>query len=605
MKKTSLGKLFRRYARGTGFAIFFALLMTALSILLSLLSPKIISYAVDSVIGAEQSNTPAFVARILDSLGGREALRGHLIYFALAIVLCSVLGGLATFCSRYFITKGTETFVRNLRDDLMDHILHLPFQWHNQNQTGGTIQRCTSDVETIRAFISEQLIEVLRTVLLLTIAFSLMFPMNATLTWIFIATIPVIVAYSAFFGAKIGRQFRKADDTEGELMTLVQENLTGVRVVRAFGREQYERDRFDKMNGRFAKEWIDMGYTTGFFWGVGDFVSIMQGLLIICAGAVLASRGKLTLGSFMVFVSYSQTLAWPVRDFGHVLSDMSKAGVSVDRVREILDAPLEADRPDASDKFPEGDIVFDHVTFSYDTQETLHDVSFCVKRGSTVGILGATGSGKSTLTYLLNRLYELPEDCGTIRIGDQDIRSIRLDTLRSNVGLILQEPFLYSKSIKDNMTIAAVDTSEELMHKNARIAAVDEDILAFPEGYDTMVGERGVTLSGGQKQRIAMARTLLMECPIVVFDDSMSAVDMETDAQIREALRESTSDTTVIMISHRINTLMLSDQILVVDNGRIAQSGTHEELLRQDGLYRRVYDLQSGASESEEGGEDA
>ena len=602
MNKNGRAGRMLHYFRGTAAATIFALVMTALSILLSFLTPKIISYAVDSVIGTEDSYLPAFLARWIISLGGREVLRGHLIWFALAILLSSLLGGLATFCSRYFITRGTETFIRNLRNDLMDHILHLPFAWHNQNQTGGTIQRCTSDVETLRTFISEQLIEVLRTVLLLGIALSLMFPMNAKLTWIFIATIPVIVIYSAYFGAKIGKKFRKADETEGELMNQVQENLTGVRVVRAFGREAFERQRFEKMNSRFADEWIDMGYTSGLFWGIGDFVSIMQVLLIICMGAVFASRGELSLGNFMVFVSYTQTLSWPIRDFGHVLSEMSKAGVSIDRVMEILEAPLEEDKPDASTVFPDGDIVFDHVSFSYNEQETLHDVSFTVKRGSTVGILGATGSGKSTLTYLLNRLYELPEGNGRITIGGVDIRDLKLDTLRGGVGLILQEPFLFSKTIQENMTIASPGSDELAMHRSARIAAVDDDILSFPKGYDTMVGERGVTLSGGQKQRGAMARTLLMNCPVVVFDDSMSAVDMETDAQIREALRTSTRDTTVIMISHRINTLMLSDQILVVDGGRIAQAGTHEELLGQDGLYRRVYDLQSG---TEEGGEDA
>ncbi len=602
MKKTPLMKLAAKYTRGTWGAMVFALAATAVSIVLSFLTPKIISFAVDSVIGTQEMQLPAWLLDIITELGGRDVLRENLFLFAVGIVLVALLGALVSYWSKYYISKGTETFIRNLRNDLIDHIMHLPFKWHNENQTGGTIQRCTSDVETIRAFIADQLIEVLRTVMLLSIALSLMFPMNAKLTWIFLASVPVIILYSAIFQGRIGRQFRAADETEGELMTLVQENLTGVRVVRAFGREKFERERFTKMNNRFAKEWIDMGYTMGFFWGIGDFVSVMQVLLIICMGAVFASRGELTLGNFMVFVSYTQTLSWPIRDFGHVISEMSKAGVSIDRVREILDAPLEQDSPDASDQFPDGDIVFDHVSFAYGENKTLHDVSFTVKRGSTVGILGSTGSGKSTITYLLNRLYELPEDSGSITIGGRDVRGIKLDTLRRGIGLVLQEPFLFSKTIRDNLKIAAPEVSDETMKRSTQIAAVDEDISAFPKGYDTMVGERGVTLSGGQKQRVAMARTLLMNCPVVVFDDSMSAVDMETDAQIREALRENTGDTTVIMISHRINTLMLADNIIVVDNGRIAESGTHAELLKNNGLYRRVYDLQSGAADQPEGG---
>ncbi len=602
MKKTSLTKLAARYTHGAWLWIIFALLATAVSIVLSFLTPKIISFAVDSVIGTQEMRLPEWLMDTVEAVGGREVLRQNLIWFALGIVLVALIGALATYCSKYFMARGTETFIRNLRNDLIDHIMHLPFKWHNENQTGETIQKCTSDVETIRAFIADQLIEVLRTVMLLTIALSLMFPMNAKLTWIFLASVPVILVYSTIFKGRISRQFRAADETEGELMTLVQENLTGVRVVRAFGREKFERERFLKMNDRFAREWIDMGYTMGFFWGIGDFVSVMQVLLIICMGAVFATRGELTLGSFMVFVSYTQTLSWPIRDFGHVLSEMSKAGVSIDRVREILDAPLEEDSPDAAETFPDGDIVFDKVSFAYGENKTLHDVSFTVRRGSTVGILGSTGSGKSTVTYLLNRLYELPEDGGSITVGGRDVRSIKLETLRRNIGLVLQEPFLFSKTIRDNLKIAAPGVSDEVMRSATKIAAVDDDISGFPAGYDTMVGERGVTLSGGQKQRTAMSRTLLMNCPIVVFDDSMSAVDMETDAQIREALRESTGDTTVIMISHRINTLMLSDMILVMDDGRVVESGTHEELLKNDGLYRRVYDLQSGAAESNQGG---
>ena len=327
-------------------------------------------------------------------------------------------------------------------------------------------------------------------------------------------------------------------------------------------------------------------------------------MVIVLVGTVYTVRGEMTLGTFLAFVSYNSYLSWPVRSLGRVLSDMSKAGVSMDRVGYILKAPRETDVPDAVDTPAQGDIVFDHVTFGYGEQRVLEDVSFTIPQGSTFAILGGTGSGKSTLVHLLDRLYDVEQ--GSITIGGRNIRDFRRDGLRRQIGLVLQEPFLFSKTIRENIAATRPDATEEEIRRAAAIACVDEAITEFPDGYDTVVGERGVTLSGGQKQRVAIARMLLQNAPVMIFDDSLSAVDAETDTKIRAALRENLGDATVILISHRVTTLMQADQILVLEDGHVADIGTHAELITRPGIYKDIYDIQMSSDDRrliEEGGE--
>lgn len=583
------------FAKGAKRYFFIAVLGTAVSILFSFLMPQVVGFTVDSVLGTKGMSLPAFLSDILDKLGGRDFLRANFIFCAAGVVLCAVLSGIFNYFSRMGSARGTELFIKKLRDTLFTHTQYLPFSWHTENQTGDIIQRCTYDVDTTQRFVSQQLIEVVRTVILVTVALIFMFSMNVILALIALAFIPLILGYSRGFITKIADKFQEADEAEGELMIHVQENLTGVRVVRAFGREKYETDRFDEKNETYVGKWLSLGYTLGVFWGVGDIVSSGELLVMVTVGSLLAAAGKLSLGEFLVFISYTLTMAWPIRQLGRILSEMGKTGVSLKRIKEILDAPREEEEPAAQKPSLDRDIVFNNVSFSYDDkQPVLSGLNFTIKSGSTFGILGTTGSGKSTVTYLLNRLYDLPEGGGSITIGGVDIRDIDRHYLRHGIGLVLQEPFLFSKTIFENIDIAARTDDLALVRKTAEIAAVDESILAFSHGYETIVGERGVTLSGGQKQRVAIARTLMTGAPIMVFDDSMSSLDMETDAKIREALRENTSGATVILISHRISTLMLSDTIMVLDNGKIAEIGSHSELIAKNGIYKRVYDLQSG-----------
>lgn len=598
-------KLVVRYLRPVAWLFALGLLMSLFSQVFNALIPQIVRVTVDSVLGTEKPQLPAALAGALPI----EALRADpamaLVWAAGAVVLFAVLRGFAIFGQRLFLARGSEGFVKGIRDELFSHIQRLPFAWHTAHQTGEMIQRCTSDVEVVRTFVCTQLVEVIRTVILVAVYLYAMFSMNVKLSLVSLAFIPVVALSSGLFYGRIAARFKVADEAEGELTTMVQENLTGVRVVRAFGRESFELGKFNEKNDRFSELWIKLGRVLAVYWASGTLLTCLQVMVILILGVVEAVRGELTLGGFLAFVSYNSTLAWPVRSLGRVLADMSKAGVSMDRVAYILRAEEERELPGAAEAPMDGDIVFSHVSFGYEGQEVLRDVSFTVPAGSTFAILGGTGSGKSTLVHLLDRLYDLGEGQGEITIGGRDIRLIERGYLRRNIGLVLQEPFLFSRTIRENIAAPKPGAAEAEIRRAAAIACVDEAVTEFPDGYDTLVGERGVTLSGGQKQRVAIARMLISGAPVMVFDDSLSAVDSETDAKIRAALRESLGRATVILISHRITTLMQAERILVLENGQVSDIGTHEELISRPGIYREIYDIQMSSDDRrliEEGG---
>ena len=569
--------------------------------LLNFVSPLIVGFTVDSVIGDEGGSMPAPLMWIYGLFDTQGTMASKLLLCAVMISVCALISGVFSYFSRVSIAKGSERMINNLRVRLFAHTQNLPFEWHTNNQTGDIIQRCTSDVETVRRFVFNQLLEVVRTAILVIIAIIIMFSLNVIMAAVVTAFMPFVLGYTIFYFRRIAHKFLEADESEGALTVRVQENLTGVRVVRAFGREIYETERFDERNEDFSNKWINLGGTLGVYWGLGDAISFVQMLCVIAVGSYLAATSTFTVGDLLVFLGYAGMLMWPVRQLGRIITEMSKSGVSLKRIKEIFDAPVESDVDDAITPPMDRDIEFKNVSFKYDEQPVLNDVSFKIEKGTTFGILGATGSGKSTITYLLNGLYDLPEGGGSITIGDVDISRIKKAHLRRNIGLVLQEPFLFSKTILENMKIASRDEELEKVREKARIAAVDDNIMEFAKGYDTIVGERGVTLSGGQKQRVAIARTLMMNAPIMVFDDSMSNLDMETDAKIRESLRKDTEGATVILISHRITTLMKADVIMVLEEGMVKEIGSHSELTQANGIYRRIYDLQSGYTKNEGG----
>ncbi len=592
--------LIRYFLKGSIGVFVLSMLFASAVSFLDMVLPRIISFTVDSVIADQAPDLPAFIAVRLDAVGGVELLRSHPILIAAAVITVALTGALFRYLFRYLNEVAAERFVKRMRDSLYGKIQRLPYAWHGQNSTGDIIQRCTSDVETIKVFVSEQLTALVRVIVLIVLAIRFMAGISGTMTAVASLFIPIVIGYSLFFYAKIGDAFEKADTEEGRLSAIAQENLTGVRVVRAFGRERYERERFEKQNDYYTGFWIRLMRILSLNWVTGDVMTGLQYLMVNVMGAVFCVNGTITAGEFIAFVSYNSLLIWPVRSLGRVISEMSKAGISLDRLRYIMNAEEEKNPADALRPPMDREIRFEHVSFSYGdgTGEAVSDVSFTVPAGTTLGVLGGTGSGKSTLMYLLERLYPLAEGQGRILIGDTDISQIDKEWLRAQIGMVLQEPYLFSRSIAENIAITSGNYKEKDIRRASRTADLLDTVDRFPAGFETFVGERGVTLSGGQKQRTAIAQMLIRQCPIMIFDDSLSAVDAETDARIRAALRKETGDATVILIAHRITTIMHADQILVMDKGRIRERGTHEELLAMNGTYRKIYDLQMAGSEA-------
>ena len=574
-----------------------ALIATIMMVIIGFLTPLLLSEIVDSILGSEPFTMPDFLMNPINALGGRDFLRQNLWIPALALILMNVVNGVFTFIKGRSSAIASENIARKLRNDLYRHLQHLPFAYHVKAQAGELIQRCTSDVDTIRRFLAVQVMEVVNTVLMVVIAMSILLPRSVPITLYSLILVPPLFVFATWFFKMVHKSFEVADEADGLLNAVLQENLSGVRVVRAFGQQEREVEKFDRVNNDLRKKNLRLNELLAIYWGGGDAISMTQTLLTLVVCIIYACNGWITVGTLIVFTSTLGMLLFPIRQLGRTLSDAGKAMVSMKRVQAILHEEAEPDEPNALKPDLHGDIVFDHVSFAYpdDNVPVLRDVSFTIPAGKTAAVLGGTGSGKSTMMYLLQRLYT--PTSGKITIGGVDIQQIDRKYLRAHVGLILQEPFLYSKSIRENVGITAPEQEAERIEHAADIASASGFIAKADKGWETVVGERGVTLSGGQKQRIAIARTLLKDNNILIFDDSLSAVDTETDAQIRAALRHEQKDVTTLIISHRVTTLSQADLILVLENGQITQQGTHAELCSQPGLYQRINSIQNALEE--------
>ena len=574
-----------------------ALIATIMMVIIGFLTPLLLSEIVDSILGSEPFTMPDFLMNPINALGGRDFLRQNLWIPALALILMNVVNGVFTFIKGRSSAIASENIARKLRNDLYRHLQHLPFAYHVKAQAGELIQRCTSDVDTIRRFLAVQVMEVVNTVLMVVIAMGILLPRSVPITLYSLILVPPLFCFATWFFKMVHKSFEVADEADGVLNAVLQENLSGVRVVRAFGQQEREVEKFDRVNNDLRKKNLRLNELLAIYWGGGDAISMTQTLLTLVVCIIYACNGWITVGTLIVFTSTLGMLLFPIRQLGRTLSDAGKAMVSMKRVQAILHEEAEPDEPNALKPDLHGDIVFDHVSFAYpdDNVPVLRDVSFTIPAGKTAAVLGGTGSGKSTMMYLLQRLYT--PTSGKITIGGVDIQQIDRKYLRAHVGLILQEPFLYSKSIRENVGITAPEQEAERIEHAADIASASGFIAKADKGWETVVGERGVTLSGGQKQRIAIARTLLKDNNILIFDDSLSAVDTETDAQIRAALRHEQKDVTTLIISHRVTTLSQADLILVLENGQITQQGTHAELCSQSGLYQRINSIQNALEE--------
>ena len=553
------------------------------------LTPLFISHIIDTIFGEEASDLPNIITNMVQA----NTIERQLLYLSLVYVLFTFIRVVIMFGRRVINAYFTENVAYNMRNTLYNKLQNLSFTYHSHAETGDLIQRCTTDVETYRAFVGEQLIEIFRLIFLISFAIYQMARLNVTMTLYSIIVTPIIFLSAFIYFVYVKKVFSKVEEAEAKMTTTLQESMTGIRVVKAFAKEKYEIEKFDQDSKAYLKEDYKLLRMMAIFWGGTDFITFCQYIVTISVGIVMTVNNQLSVGNYVAFLAYIGMIVWPLRQLGRIVGDFGKTTVALDRLDGIM--LNESEHKDDSDNTPtfKGQVEFKNVGFQFedDNKPLLKNISFKVNKGETIAIVGKTGSGKSTLINLMIRLLDYQE--GSITFDGVEITDINKHHLRKNVGIIMQEPFLYSKTVYDNIGIVNQGAPEDKIYKAATIAALHDDIVGFEGGYKTIVGERGVTLSGGQKQRVAIARMLLDSKPVLIFDDSLSAVDTETDIQIRRALNDYWQDTTVFIITHRITTAMEADKIIVLDKGSIVEMGTHDELLKTTGIYSELWDIQT------------
>lgn len=554
-----------------------ALAAAALGTLFSYLPPLFLRSILDSGLGDLPWTLPSPLASVPAALAG--------------LLAAAVVSAALSFVAGFGTQRAAEGMARALRQKLFGHIQHLPFEELSKAPTGDWVQRCTSDVDTLRRLAALQFPELVNNVLQASWALPILFSIHAELAWFAVPLLPVVLGFSLYFFTQVQKAFKESDESEGRLSGILQENVTGVRVVKAFARQDFETERFGKENAHFRRVTRKLINLFALYWGTVNFLSMVQMGLVLTAGVAFVQSGKASVGTVVMFLTMTGMLVWPIRQLGRVLTDLGKAKVSWGRIREILDKTVEDLGTPLVPSYPwKGKIEFRHVSVRRDGRSLLEDVSFTLEAGTTAALLGPTGSGKSTLVHLLAGLIDYE---GEIFLDGRELRSVPKGELRRQVGLVLQEPYLFAKTIGENIGLAHGDVRPEEVVAAARVASFHEGIEGFPHGYETLLGERGVTLSGGQRQRTAIAQMLLRPRPVLVFDDSLSAVDNHTDAQIRRSLQDRSGSGTLILISHRLSTLAQADVILVLEKGRLVQQGSHRDLVRAEGLYRRMAELQN------------
>ncbi|MDH3592139.1 MAG: ABC transporter ATP-binding protein/permease [Planctomycetota bacterium] len=513
-----------------------------------------------------------------------------------AVVGLTAAAGVFHYLRGRWAAEASEGIVRALRDRLYDHLQRLPAAFFDRAETGDLVQRCSSDVETVRVFMAAQIVEIARSSLLLILVLPELYALDVPLAWASLVMFPPIFLFAIVFFGKVKRYFLQADEAEGKMTSVLQENLTGIRVVRAFARQEFEQNKFGAANGKFRNTSFDLMKVLALYWALSDVLCLGQLGGVLVYGSYRLAGDAITVGTLVAFLSYAGMVIWPVRHLGRLLADLGKAVVAIGRITEIL-AREEESRGGATDVPDALRVVADGLTFTYHEGEpALRGLSLRVEPGETIALLGAPGAGKSTFIKLLLRLYD--HDEGTLALNGHDIRAMDRGAVRASIAAVLQEPFLYSKTIAANLRVGASESEDDALRTAAHAAGVHDDVEHFERGYDTPVGERGVTLSGGQRQRVALARALLKEAPLLILDDALSAVDTATESRIRAALAERAGKRTTILIAHRLSTVAHADRLYVLEHGRVVQEGTHEELAGQSGPYQRLWSIQ-GALEEE------
>jgi ATP-binding cassette, subfamily B, multidrug efflux pump len=478
----------------------------------------------------------------------------------------------------------------DVRNDFFAHLQRLPLSYFQARRTGDLMSRATNDLNAVRMMIGPAVMYSVGTGALFVVAILMMVWINATLTFYALLALPLVSISVSYFGRAIHHRSERIQAQLSDISAVVQEALAGVRVVRAYGQEQAELERFERANAEYVRRNRELIVLQGLFYPSMTFFLGVGALVVLWLGSREVILGRMSIGDFVAFNAYLAMLSWPMIAFGWVTNLLQRGLASWERMLEILDAPAQADAAAPGPRpAPRGAIEVRHLTFRYGDREVLHDVTFTVEPGQTVAIVGPTGSGKSTLLSLLPRLHEPPR--GTVFLDGVDVDDIPLATLRGAVAMVPQEPFLFSASLAENIAFGwhAGEPGEDAIRRAAAIARLDKDVEAFPRGFDTVVGERGITLSGGQKQRTAIARAVIADPRILVLDDALSAVDTYTEEEILGRLREVMRDRTALVVSHRVSTVRDADLILVLEGGRLTERGTHGDLVGRGGFYADLY----------------
>lgn len=580
--------LMRGFRAKYAWAIAALFLFTAINYLTPLVASATIDFALTG-----EPREGRLTSGIIGLMGGAEFVRDRLWFPALLMLLLTIAAGGFSYLKGRFAAEASDGIARRLKDRLYDHLQRLPASHHDRAETGDLIQRCTSDVETLRMALAAQVVEVSNAILLLLTALPIMVMLDGRMTLVSFALVLPIIAFGYVYMGKVKHLFTEVAESEGQVTRVVQENLTGLRVVRAFARQDFEIAKFAAPNQLYRDRSLRLLRMMSWYWSTSDLIVLAQQGIVLFTGVIFISQGTLTVGTLFAFIMFLNMLLWPVRQMGRTLTDLGKSLVALTRIGEILavpgeSAPAQPEHPAATaGRIEVTDLVFAHG----EAGAAINGISFNVEPGQTLAILGPSGSGKSTIMHLLLRLYDYRS--GSIRLDGHELRNLDRQWVRSQFSVVMQEPFLFSKSIGDNIRLGRNDAAHDEIREAARLADIHDTINGFPSGYSTLVGERGVTLSGGQRQRVALARALLQDTPVLLLDDALSAVDAETESTILEALRRRHGRRTTLVIAHRLSTLAHADHVIVLEDGRIIQHGTHAELAAREGLYRRLWTIQN------------
>lgn len=515
-------------------------------------------------------------------------------YLALGFVGLMVIKGVATYINQYTGDLFGISSVYKMRNALYEKLQYLPFKYYDNAKTGDLMSRLTADVEGFRFFLSFGFAELLRFVLLIAISFSVMCYYSVSLTFVTLVTLPFLALVVYKFDKSVHPAFRAIRKSFGKLNTKVQENISGINTVKSLSREEFEIGKFNDSNRDYKDQFLFTSSIWAKYFPLMEYLGNISVVLLLAYGGYLVISGDLKPGELVAFYSLVWYIMWPIMNLGFVVNLFSQAKASGERLLEVLEAEneiIEIKEPVAKEKL-KGEVEFQNVTLRYgsEDQEALTDITFKAEPGKVIGLIGSTGSGKTSITQMLTRFYEPAK--GKVLIDGIDVKEYSLHSLRGNIGFVLQESFLFSSSIKSNISYGNPNATMEEIIDAAKRAQAHDFIMELPDGYDTLLGERGMGLSGGQKQRIAIARAICVNPSILILDDATSAVDMETEFRIQMALKEVMRGRTTFIIAHRISSLKHADEILVLDNGQIVERGIHDELIKNNGLYQRIYDIQ-------------